>query len=646
MKAIDPQWTVSKIDEILSRKEVRDATLRLLSGEQRDRLSQAVLRMQRKIAFVAVIGSQGNGKSSLLNALLFSTRILPIGEGVTTSLVCFVHDAKDTEPRCEVAVPGRVITKPLDLTSLREFMDEGQNPQNQKGVRSISCFAKAELLKDNTSFVDTPGLGSLLTWQDAETGKFVRDMSLGLFVLRTVPTLTESEAGFLNDMWKFCPEYIFVQNVWGESPSVVAESLRDNADKLAGIACNHGDSRPITLLPVNIHIGLEGATNSKPQDRVRSGLSKLEDEIKDRVGRGGQWFEVQVQSRQIVSCLQLAIGAGHLEISAAALQSEKQIRKLTADLDDVEASIREAQQRQAKNEEEFQQRCNDTIETYIRQARNELELTCENYQTTVRRDGGYEGIGEEFLAKLKNRMGHLVEEFQLAFGEVARRFAAASQAEIDRIEDTVRTKVKAASEIEDVSGTHVAEFFGKVASSTGTVAVTALTGMSASVLAGTIAAGGTALAGVAAGIAAVPVVGWAIAGAVLVGGWVLTGVAKEKRKNALLREFSRIKETTEEELTRSLRTEAVSSRDTIATSVREQVRAAANQQVKLANDMKTTLAASEGQKRAVVTDITQMVKDLDSAVTDIRHLGHLEGSENFPSGSSIQTHFGDSNPRR
>lgn len=621
MKANDPQSTVAKIDEILSRESVRDAMRRLLSKEQRDLLSQAVLRMQRKLAFVAVIGSQGNGKSSLLNALLFPRRILPIGEGVTTSLVCFVHDAKDTEPRCEVTLPGGLIIKSLDLASLREFMDEGQNPRNEKGVRSISCFAKAELLKDNTSFVDTPGLGSLFTWQDAETGKFVRDMSLGLFVLRTTPTLTQSEAGFLDDMWNFCPEYIFVQNIWGESSAIVAESLRDNTEKLTDIARKHGDSRPITLLPVDIHAGLEGATNAKPQDRARSGLSKLEDAIQQKVGRGGQWFEVQVQSRQIMSCLQLAIDAGHLEISAAALQTEKQIKKLTAELDEAEASIREAQQCQAKREQKFRKHCNDAVETYLRQSRNELESTCEEYQAAVRRDGGYDGIGEEFLTKIKKRMGRLVEEFQSAFGEIACQFVEASQAEIDRIEDTVRLKVKEASEIEDVSGTHVAEFFGKLASSTGTITVTALTGFSATVLASTIAAGGTALAGVTAGIAAVPVVGWVIAGTVLVGGLIVKGIAKEKRRVALLREFTRIKETTEEELTKTLRTEALSSRDTIATSVREQVRAAADQQVKLANDLKSTLSASEGQKRAVVTEITQMVKDLDSAMTDICQLG-------------------------
>lgn len=624
MKDNDPQATVAKIDEILSREKVRDATRRLLSHEQRDRLAQAVLRMQRKIAFVAVIGSQGNGKSSLLNALLFSRRILPIGEGVTTSLVCFVHDARETEPRCEIALAGGGITKPLDLASLREFMDESQNPQNQKGVRSISCFAKADLLKNNTSFVDTPGLGSLFTWQDAETGKFVRDMSLGLFVLRTTPTLTQSEAGFLDDMWNFCPEYIFVQNVWGEPSAIVNESLRDNTEKLSEIARKHGDSRPITLLPVDIHVGLEGATNARPEDRVRSGLAKLEDAIREKVGRGGQWFEVKVQSRQIMTCLQRAIDAGQLEISAAALQTEEQIKKLAADLDETEASIREAQQRQAKREEKFHRHCNEASETHLRQARNLLDSTCEDYQALVRRDGGYDGVGGDFLTKFKRQMNHSVEEFQSAFGDIARQFVEDSQAEIEQIEDTVRLKVNEASRVEDVSGTHAAEFFGKLASSTGTIAVTAMTGFSTTILAGTIAAGGTAMAGVAAGVAAVPVVGWVIAGTVLVGGLIVKGIAKDKRKTALLREFTRINETAQEELTRTLRTEATNSRNVIAASVREQVRAAADQQVKLANDLKTTLSGSETQKRAVEAEITRMVKDLDSAMADIQRLGTRE----------------------
>jgi hypothetical protein len=631
MDTDDLEKIATEIETILARDSITVAVGELLAQKERDHLQQAAGKMRRKVAHVAVVGSQGSGKSSLLNALLFTCRILPVGEGVTTSFVCFVEDAGVTEPRCEIVFKnGRSMIKPLDLASLSEFMDESQNADNERGVSSVACFARAALLTGNTSFADTPGLGTPISPHDERTKEFVRtDMSLGLFVLRTTPTLTESEAYFLNIMWASCQEFLFVQNVWGEPAAVVGASMRDNTVKLAQIAQKHGDSRPITLVPVNIHAALEGATNSRTGDRVRSGLDSLERLVRSKISRGGQWFEIVAQSVQIVACLQLATNAGRQKIAAASIRSDVEAESLLTKLTEAEESIRESAQRQRGYDQQFCTRCNDLFFNVQRRVGKEIEDSLSDFKHRIRRDGGYEGIGDEYLAKLTSLTSSVAEDFKKSFSEIARAFVDASRAEIDRIEDSVRLKVEeVAGGIGDVSGTEVVERVGSATGTVGGAALAALIGASTLTMASTIAAGGTALAGVAAGIAAVPGVGWVIAGAVLTAGWIVKAMAKEKRKESLLTDFTRVASTTDRELSRTLKEEGVRSRDVISAAVHQQFQAAAEQQVNLANAIRETISASEECKRVVEAETKKLVEALETAIADINLI--IKFGENLP----------------
>src|SRR5262245_25058235 len=97
---------IDAVETILHRDGVRAATERLLAVAERHRIGQSIERMRRKSAYVTVIGLQGSGKTSLLNSLLFARRTLPIGEGTTTNVICFVREARNDQPHCDVRLKG------------------------------------------------------------------------------------------------------------------------------------------------------------------------------------------------------------------------------------------------------------------------------------------------------------------------------------------------------------------------------------------------------------------------------------------------------------------------------------------------------------------------------------------------------------
>jgi hypothetical protein len=613
---------IERVTQIISAPRVHAAIERFLSSAYQARILQSTERMRRKDAFVAVIGSQGSGKSSLINSLIFTKRTLPIGEGITTSLVCFIRDAKGTNERCEVTLKtGQVITLPLERSSLEEFMEESHNPGNRKGVAKITCYTVSDRLVDNSVFVDTPGLGSGLKWQDDATMSFVDDLSLGVFVLRTTPSLTDGEVGFLLDIWPSCPEFLFVQNVWGESPGEVIESQQDTISKLTQIARSRGDRRPISLYAVNIHEGLEGVANHRPESVGSSGLGNLIRVIDDRVSHGGQWLEITKESQQIVTCLQVAIQQAEAEKAGASVRNQPDMERFKEKIELAVSALDGIRVRHQERTTKFRRRCQQIIMSSRNEITSAIGAAHSDFENRLWQHDGQPGIENQYLSKLRNVTEGCLEHFNGSLAGVCHDFIDDSAADIDNLGGVFQSiNADAKSLIENVSLTYFLEKIGSVTSTASTIALTALTVMSATTFGTAVAAGTGVTASFAMAAGTVPGVGWAVAFAILGAGYVLKKGAKTKRRNVLLAEFERVKQEVTLAVTGSITAEVERVRKAVTSEVEEHVEGLFAQQEKLLASLRQALLRTEEEKNSLLADILQKTADLEDAIAQIEHL--------------------------
>jgi GTP-binding protein EngB required for normal cell division len=81
----------------------------------------------------------------------------------------------------------------VDISQLREFAAERENPGNVKHVVSLILALPARRLHGGVSFVDTPGLGSLATSGARETLAYLPKCDLGVVLIDAGSTLTADD---------------------------------------------------------------------------------------------------------------------------------------------------------------------------------------------------------------------------------------------------------------------------------------------------------------------------------------------------------------------------------------------------------------------------------------------------------------------
>ncbi|GDX83803.1 hypothetical protein LBMAG42_56140 [Deltaproteobacteria bacterium] len=150
----------------------------------------------------------------------------------------------------------------------------------------MHAFLDAPLLNTGICLVDTAGVDSLNPEVGARTVAFLPEVSLGLFMIHTSPTLTESERQFLDRVWHKGQNLIFVQNRWGQDDDVVEEARLDNLDKLRRVARAHGDQSEPELIIVDVATAATAAVDGDESGCHSSGLTALSAAIHRRVAGG------------------------------------------------------------------------------------------------------------------------------------------------------------------------------------------------------------------------------------------------------------------------------------------------------------------------------------------------------------------------
>ena len=152
----------------------------------RDRLASQRLR-------VLVAGEAKRGKSTLVNALLDRT-VLPAGVTPLTAVPTTVRYGDD--PRTEVTFADGHEERHA-LAALEDLVTERGNPGNRRGLQRVIAYVDAPVLTDGVELVDTPGTGSVFTWDTQAAYDALETTDAAIFVLTADPPISASERDLL-----------------------------------------------------------------------------------------------------------------------------------------------------------------------------------------------------------------------------------------------------------------------------------------------------------------------------------------------------------------------------------------------------------------------------------------------------------------
>jgi len=157
---------------------------------------------------VVFLGQFKRGKSTLVNALLgqeiLPTDVLP-STGVITVITFAAH------PKARVTF-GTGEERLVPLEQLPEYITEEKNPENRKGVVSVTVGFPCPLTQAGANLVDTPGLGSVFHHSAAATKRFLPRVDVGVVVLGADPPLTQEELALLAQAKKRASHLVLVLN--------------------------------------------------------------------------------------------------------------------------------------------------------------------------------------------------------------------------------------------------------------------------------------------------------------------------------------------------------------------------------------------------------------------------------------------------
>ncbi len=233
-----PDDLVSALDELVSLADGTDvASLAAL----RDRLDAARLR-------VLVVGEAKRGKSTLVNALL-GRDLLPTGVTPLTAVATTLTYGSDRDLDV-VFEDGRTERHPL--TALDDLVTERGNPENTRGVASVTARVDAPILARGVEIVDTPGAGSVYTQNTSAADSVLPSMDAAIFVLTADPPVSASERDLLGRVDGLSVATFVVLN---KADQADAAGLAEAAEFTERVT-SRATGRPVRVYPLSARAAL------------------------------------------------------------------------------------------------------------------------------------------------------------------------------------------------------------------------------------------------------------------------------------------------------------------------------------------------------------------------------------------------------
>ena len=499
---------IVKIKEFFSNSQVIELIERYnTSGEDINALfEKSAADLSVKNCIIPVLGTQGSGKSSFLNALLFGDIILPVDADETTCIPTAVSYADiDSLQAAIIFKDGSKKNIECSEKSLANFVHQDKNPGNKLGVSHIEIKMRHPLLENGVTLVDLPGVGSITAENQKTTMDYLKKSTGAIFMLRTVPPITNSESIFIQAAMPLMGQVFWVQNQWiDESKEEVQDGLDHNYKSLLNVAKKLRQPEDVITLPtvVNVKKALDGKVTDNEKLISISGIKEFQSVIADFAK---DWYA--------------SLEAGRQKQAHAFLEYTKQSaldrqKMLDGDIDEQLTLIRQERE-DAEEQQRHNRKLYNTAIDYLLAQKKEIfslidtqtRISAENLRNAVREiiDNGVVG-GErlnqafEDHQKAENERLFVIlqEDFNKVISELSNTLADLQDCRFEKSDELT------AGIYGQFSGkTNAPHYYGRIGGAAGAMA----------------GAAGGAWAGAAIG-SAVPVIGNAIGAAVggIIGG--------------------------------------------------------------------------------------------------------------------------------
>lgn len=250
-----------------------------------------------------VAGEFNRGKSSVVNALL-GTAVLPVAVVPLTSVLTVIRHG--AQPRTTVHfLAGR--ERDIAPEDLADYVTEGRNPNNAKGVESVTLEYPSAWLAAGIQIVDTPGIGSVHQHNTDLTQHFLPQADAVLFVAAADQPMTRAELDFLADIRSHAGKVVCLLN---KADHLAAAELRE-AQSFAAAAVREALGAPVALITLSARDALNGQLQHDAALLERSRLPELQRALRQLLGEERRAIWVTSLSgglRRILARARLGIG--------------------------------------------------------------------------------------------------------------------------------------------------------------------------------------------------------------------------------------------------------------------------------------------------------------------------------------------------
>jgi predicted GTPase len=161
--------------------------------ELRIRLQHLFARLAEDRFNLIVVGRFSRGKTSLMNAILATTR-LPTGITPLTSVITSI--GYGSRERVFLKYENRILDTEIPLEALPQHITQQGNPGKVQRIKTAEIQLPAEILRRGFYFVDTPGLGSVIVENTLTTVAFLPEAGAFILVTSHDSPLSEEEMRF------------------------------------------------------------------------------------------------------------------------------------------------------------------------------------------------------------------------------------------------------------------------------------------------------------------------------------------------------------------------------------------------------------------------------------------------------------------
>lgn len=203
---------------------------------------------------ISVIGQFKRGKSTLLNKML-GEKLLPVGIVPVTSAVTRIQYGE----KAAAVHFGNGIVRPVAFEALSEYISEQKNPDNERGVASVTLKIPAAFLMSGITLVDTPGVGSFHKHNSDAAYAFIKESDAVIFTLSVDSPINEIEINFLKSAKEYAAKFYFAVN---KIDVVSEEELSAYLDYCRRLICQIMEVESVNMYAVSAKNG-EGVSTLK-----------------------------------------------------------------------------------------------------------------------------------------------------------------------------------------------------------------------------------------------------------------------------------------------------------------------------------------------------------------------------------------------